>query len=91
MVSHMKTTVELPDALLEEAKRLAAEQDTTLKQLIATGLRHVIKSRTRPVRFELREAGFRGSGLQPEFRDASWKDIRDAIYEEPASRGEPTS
>ena len=85
MVTHMKTTVDLPDPLLEEAKQLAAEQGTTLKELIATGLRHVLRSRARPSCFQLRDAGFGGSGLQPEFRDASWKDMRDAIYEEPAS------
>jgi len=37
----MKTTMELPDALLHRAKVLAAERQTTLKQLVIEGLEHV--------------------------------------------------
>ena len=40
----MKTTVELPDELLVAAKKLAAEERTTLRALIARGLRHVLDS-----------------------------------------------
>jgi len=36
----MKTTVELPDDLLIEAKKHAAEHRTTIKLLIESGLRH---------------------------------------------------
>ena len=39
MVSCMKTTVEIPDALLIEAKKHAAERRTTMRALIASGLR----------------------------------------------------
>ena len=35
----MKTTIELPDDLLIEAKKRAAEQRTTLRRLFARGLR----------------------------------------------------
>lgn len=35
----MKTTVELPEELLVEAKKVAAERRTTLRALIARGLR----------------------------------------------------
>lgn len=35
----MKTTIELPDELLIEAKKRAAEQRTTLRRLFARGLR----------------------------------------------------
>lgn len=35
----------------------------------------------RPVKFKLRDASFQGRGLQPEFRNADWETIRDAIYE----------
>jgi hypothetical protein len=39
MVSHMKTTVELPDDLMIEAKKRAAEQRRPLRSLLADGLR----------------------------------------------------
>ena len=38
----MKTTVEIPDALLKDAKEVAAARGTTLKELIATGLHAVV-------------------------------------------------
>jgi hypothetical protein len=48
----MKTTMELPDGLLIEAKKLAAEEQTTLRALVEQGLRHVL-------------AGVRGGGAAP--------------------------
>lgn len=38
----MKTTIELPDELLLQAKQAALEQRTTLKALIESGLRHTL-------------------------------------------------
>jgi hypothetical protein len=40
MGSCMKTTVELPDQLLIEVKKHAAEHRTTIRALIERGLRH---------------------------------------------------
>jgi CRISPR/Cas system-associated protein Csm6 len=77
----MKTTVELPDSLLEEAKRVAARQDTTLRVLIIEGLRKVIAERKRVQAFRLRKATFRGKGLQPDAAGASWERIREMAYE----------
>ncbi len=77
----MKTTVELPDSLLDEAKRVAARQDTTLRVLIIEGLRRVISERKRTQAFRLRKASFRGKGLQPDVEGASWERIREMAYE----------
>ena len=77
----MKTTVEIPDSLLEEAKRVAARQDTTLRVLIIEGLRRVITERKRAAAFRLRKATFRGKGLQPDVAGASWERIREMAYE----------
>ncbi len=82
MVTHMKTTVEISDALAEEAKALAARQNTTLRELIEAGLRYVLRERRRKARYRLRDARFCGRGLQPEFRDENWQRIREASYEE---------
>ena len=76
----MKTTLEISDPLLKEARKLAARENTTLRALVEQGLRQVVASRKEPP-FRLRDASFKGEGLQPEFEGAGWDKIRDAIYE----------
>lgn len=78
----MKTTIEISNPLLREARRLAARDGTTLRALVERGLRQVVsESKTKPP-FKLRDASFKGGkGLQPEFAEAGWDEIRRAIYE----------
>ena len=77
----MKTTVEIPDPLAEEAKAVARRERTTLRALIEAGLRQVVRDRQRGARFQLRDASFGGRGLQPDFRGGDWQRIREAAYE----------
>ncbi len=77
----MKTTVDIADGLLREARRIAALEGTTLRALIERGLRHVIDARGRTGDFRLRDASVDGDGLQPEARNASWDRIRELAYE----------
>lgn len=81
MGNHMKTTVEISNALLEEARRAAARDGTTVRTLIEEGLRRVLAERKKKDRFRLRKATFKGKGLQPQLEGASWERIRDTIYE----------
>lgn len=81
MVTHMKTTVEIPDALLAAARRVAAREGLTLRQLIEEGLRRVVGERRKDQPFRLRRAAFKGQGLQPGLADASWERVRDLAYE----------
>jgi hypothetical protein len=83
MVTRIKTTVEISDELAAEAKALAAREKTTLRELIETGLRAVLRERKRrrPTGFRLRNASFRGQGLRPELRGAGWDRVREAAYE----------
>ena len=81
MVSNMKTTVDITDTLLEEAKRAAAGDGITLRELIEAGLRQALKSRQRSGAFKLRKASFRGKGLQPAMQGASWERLRELAYE----------
>jgi hypothetical protein len=80
----MKTTVNLPDELLREAQEIARRERTTLRELIETGLRTVVKQRSGESRFVLEDASVDGCGLQPPFRGARWEQVRDAIYQLPA-------
>lgn len=75
-----KTTVILPDALVDEARRVAAEQRTTLRALLEEGLREVLERRAQRRTFQLADASVGGHGLQEEFRGAAWARIRDAAY-----------
>ena len=81
MDSHMKTTVEISDALLREAKRVAARDETTIRALIEEGLRHSLTARNDKRRFRLRDASYGKGGLRPEVEDGSWERLRDMIYE----------
>lgn len=81
MVLHMKTTVEIVDPLLTEAKRLAAQEGTTVRALIEEGLRRVIEERCARPSVGLRKVSFGGNGLRPDVRAGSWERIRDLIYE----------
>jgi hypothetical protein len=81
MVTHMKTTVEIPDALFAEARRAAARDKITLKILIEEGLRRAIEERGRKGKFRLRKASFRGKGLHRDIEGGSWEKIRDLAYE----------
>jgi hypothetical protein len=77
----MKTTVEIPDSLFAQAKRLACRERTTVKVLIEEGLRGLLAERKAPKPFKLRRVSFRGKGLQPRMAGAAWQQIRDAVYE----------
>ncbi len=81
MASHMKTTIQIPDSLFEEARKLAAKEKTTLKALVEEGLRLILAKRNRRSAFRLRKASFKGKGLQPHLAGASWEQIREKIYE----------
>jgi len=79
----MKTTIEISDATLDEARRVAAREGTSLRALIEEGLRHALAARrAAKSRFRLRRASFSGNGLSPEFEGESWPTVRDAIYRE---------
>ena len=78
----MKTTVEIPDGLLDEARRLAARERTTVRALIEEGLRKTLESRRREdAAFRLRLVTFRGDGLQPHVQEGGWERLRDLAYE----------
>lgn len=78
----MKTTVEISDALLEEAKKIAAREDVTVRTLIEQGLRQVVAQRKqRRSPFRLRKATFKGQGLTAEARAAGWGRLRELAYE----------
>jgi hypothetical protein len=65
MVTHMKTTIEIADGLLEEARRVAAREKTTVRALVEDGLRRALADRKKKGAFKLRLVTFGGDGLNP--------------------------
>jgi putative antitoxin of VapBC-like toxin-antitoxin system len=76
----MKTTIEISDALLREARKLAAREGVTLRALVERGLHRVIAETKRPP-FRMRDGRFKGNWLHPDVRDLSWNQIIELSYE----------
>jgi hypothetical protein len=77
----MKTTFDIPDSLLNEARRAAAKRGTTLRSLVEEGLRRVLGERHGPQGFRLRKVTFAGAGLRDDLAGAGWDEVRRRAYE----------
>ena len=66
----MKTTIDLPDELLHRAKIVAAQQKTTLRELVLLGIQTVISSGMAVPRAgnDLSDALAKGHNTQPAVR-----------------------
>ncbi len=81
MGSHMKTTIEISDGLLRQAKALAQREGTTVRALVEAGLRAVLKEQRERPKFRLRDESFAGQGLSESARGEGWEAVREEIYE----------
>ncbi len=83
----MRTTVDLPDDLLAQAKKLAAESHRTLSAVIQDALREALAPRRRPAKLRpVKLITFGGAGLHPgvELDDAAaLLDLMDTAAEPP--------
>ena len=80
MVPHMKTTVEISDPVLDEAKEAARREGSSLRALVEEGLRLALDKRDSGRSFRLRDAGVGGRGLRRGLQGASWDEIRNLAY-----------
>jgi hypothetical protein len=80
-MGQMKTTVEISDPLLREARKLAEREGVTLRTLIERGLHRVVAESKDSAPFKLRRATFKGKGLQEGVQGASWDEVRALIYQ----------
>jgi hypothetical protein len=76
----MKTTVDIPDPLLRDARQVAAQEGVTLRTLIERGLRRVVYDATATPSFALYAVTFKGSGLHEDAARLSWAELRDLSY-----------
>jgi hypothetical protein len=82
MDGHLKTTIEISDSLLRQARKQAAREGTTLRSLVERGLHRVIADAKCGAPFKLRQASFSGEGRRADFQDAPWETMRDLIYKD---------
>ena len=81
MVSHMKTTIDIADQLLQTAKARAAKEGRTLKDVVEQALRRYLQDgRPTARKFKLRCRPFKGKGTQPGVTEGRWEQVRDLIY-----------
>ena len=78
----MKTTIELPDELIGQVRRVAQQEGTTLRALVEEGLQRSLEACRQAVRRRLDFPTYGGSGVTHEFQGASWSRIREEIYRE---------
>ena len=79
-MTRIKTTIELPDDLLEQVRHVARTEGVTLRALVEEGLQRSLEARRNRVRRHLDFPSYGGSGLTTEFQGAPWNRIRDEIY-----------
>ncbi len=78
----MKTTIDIPDPIYKNIKKLAAEKGLTFKAIIEAAVREYLEypHRRRPS-FRLKKHPFGGQGLQEGIVEGNWAQIRSLIYE----------
>ncbi len=81
MPLHMRTTVDLPEALLQRAKQIAEARSVPVQVLIEEGLRDVIERYSPPQTFELEDCSFGVGGLVDDLEPGDWPAIRERAYE----------
>jgi hypothetical protein len=81
MLRHMRTTVDMPDGLLEEAKAVAERRKITLRDFMEEALRSSIEAERQRPAFRLQDGSFTGNGLQENLEWSEWSTMRALIYE----------
>jgi hypothetical protein len=87
MLRHMRTTINLPDDLIVQAKKAALDSKTTLTEIIANALRATLSKRSRkPQKKKTRLITYGKGGTFPGIdisNSATLHDIMDGIIDPP--------
>ncbi len=81
----MKTTMDLSDGIMRQAKAVARREKMPLRDLVQEGLLLALKTHALPRSHKVKPVIFSGRGLNPEFQGRSWAEVRDEIYRERGS------
>lgn len=77
MVTRMKTTVEIADALFAEARAEADRRGASMRSLIEEGLRRILDDGAPQQGWKLADKSVDGGGLRPEYLAG----LPDSFYE----------
>lgn len=85
-IANMKTTVDIEDRLLDQAKRHARETGRHLEELVEEGLRHVLSKAGPDGGYRLPDCSV-GDARHPDPTERySWAELRSMIYGESEQR-----
>lgn len=78
----MRTSIDVPDALLEKARKVMQRRGVTLRELMVSGLRHAIAESQHASSYELKDLSFKGeqgfvSGVTEEAIPGFVRDMND--------------
>jgi hypothetical protein len=76
----VKTTVEIPDALLERARLQARQSGRPVRALIEEGLRLVLQAGSATVDYRLPDRSIGVPDGPNPLEAMSWQDLRDEVY-----------
>jgi hypothetical protein len=76
----MKTTIDIQDALLKQAKRHARRSRCSLRAVIEEGLRRVLADSQSHATYELPDASVGDPDAVDPLEAMSWQDLRAEIY-----------
>lgn len=80
----MKTTIDISDALLDDARAAAARCSTTLRALVEEGLREVLRRDGDDAGgATVRDASVGGGWVTAEFAGAGWEQLSEAVSGRP--------
>ena len=78
--SDMRTTVDIAEPLLEQAREFAMQEGMSLSALVEKALSALLEVQKPKEPFRLQLVTVGGRGLRPELKNASWNEIRDLAY-----------
>lgn len=76
----MKTTLEIPDALFERAKRHAKKTGQPLRAVVEEGLRRVLEATTPAPVYAIPDRSVGDATARNPLAAYSWSELRDEIY-----------
>jgi hypothetical protein len=81
MLEHMRTSIDLPDALFAKIRKAARARGTTLRALTIEGLQTILARAEQRPSFQLRDASFGKGGMAGDLAETDWERIRGLAYE----------
>jgi len=78
----MRTSIDIPDALMKRLKRVAIEESTTLRQLLIEGAERRLDGVATRKKNRYVDRSVDGKGVQPGVNENDWEQTRAMIYGE---------